>query len=81
MTAQFKEMNAKMEKGFEKANAERAAGDAALGERIEKLSEKVSTLSDGVAEIRSSQKALFLLLSTAAIVASGASLARTFGWI
>jgi hypothetical protein len=70
-------VDSKIEKtrdAIDKADERRAAGDAALGARIEKL-------TDVVAEVRSYQKALFWVISLAGTGAAVVSIARAFDWI
>ena len=74
-------LNASLSQKIEKANEQRAAGDTALGERVDKLTEKVSKVSDVLAEVQGYQKALFWVLSIAGTFAAVISIARTLNWI
>jgi uncharacterized phage infection (PIP) family protein YhgE len=79
--ARIDALNVSLSEKIESANEQRAAGDAALGDRIDKLTEKVSKVSDGLAKVQGYQKALFWVLSIAGTVAAVVSIARTFDWI
>jgi chromosome segregation ATPase len=49
--------------------------------RFEKTDARLDKLSDGVAEVRGYQKALFWVLSLAGTGAAALPIARTFGWM
>jgi phosphoenolpyruvate-protein kinase (PTS system EI component) len=59
---------------IDRANEARAAGDAALGEKIDKLSARFT-------EMEGTLKGVVYLLGGVVLISSGASIARTFGWI
>ena len=79
--ARIDALNTSLSEKIEKANEQRAAGDTALGERVDKLTEKVSKVSDVLAEVQGYQKALFWVLSIAGTFAAVISIARTLNWI
>ena len=56
------------------ANEQRAAGDTALGEKIDKLTERVL-------EVQGHQKAVLWVISIFSIIASVVSIAHTLDWI
>ena len=91
-TARIEAVNAALSEKIDKTNArieaintslgeKIVAGDTALGQRIDKLDDKVSKLSDDVAEVRGYQKALFWVISIVGTVAAAISIARDFDWI
>jgi hypothetical protein len=76
-----KEFNGKLERlgerldqKIDQANKDRAAGDAALGEKIDKLSEL--TLQN-----QGTLKAVCYLISTVTVLAAAVSIARTLEWL
>jgi len=66
---------------IDKVGEQSEARDTALGKRIDTLTEKVSKVSDGLAEVQGYQKALFWVISLATIVAAIVSIAHTLDWI
>ncbi|HEU4625939.1 MAG TPA: hypothetical protein VFS52_14305 [Steroidobacteraceae bacterium] len=66
---------------IERADSMRAAGDAALNDRLDKLTDKVSQIADTLAQVQGQQKALLWLLSSAGTIAAAVSIARTLEWI
>ena len=77
----FEKLEARLNSKIDMANELRAGGDAVLGTRIDKLNEKVSKVTDDLAEVKAYRKALFWVLSIVGTGAAGVSIARTFDWI
>ncbi|HVY82128.1 MAG TPA: hypothetical protein VG994_14155 [Steroidobacteraceae bacterium] len=66
---------------IEQADSMRAAGDAALTDRLDKLTDKVSQMADTLAQVHGQQKALLWLLGSSGTIAAAVSIARTLEWI
>ena len=79
--ARFEALSAKIDD----ANKQRAAGDAALGEKIEKvnanLSEKIENLTKIVIGVEAHQRAALWVISLGTLAGVSVSIARTLGWI
>ena len=71
---EIKALDEKLSEKIDHASKDRAAGDASLGEKIDKLSERVLAM-------QGNQKGLILFLSSVGLLASGLSIAHTFSWI
>ncbi|MEJ1966708.1 MAG: hypothetical protein WDO56_36265 [Gammaproteobacteria bacterium] len=67
-------LNTSLTEKIDSANKERAAGDAGLGTKIDKLSERVL-------EMQGTQKGLIWFLSSISLLAAGTSIAHTFDLI
>src|SRR5687768_8987358 len=66
-------LDEKLSEKIDQANRDRAAGDAALGEKIDKLAEVMM-------KMQGSQEGLKWFIASVAIIISGISIARTLGW-
>ena len=72
--ARIDAVNTSLSAKIDEANEQRAAGDALLAGKIDKLTERVL-------EDRGQLKAIVWLLGVSSVVASLASIARTLNWI
>jgi hypothetical protein len=59
---------------IDQANKDRAAGDATLGEKIDKLAQRFM-------DLQASLTGLKWFVASLAVIASGLSIAHSFGWI
>jgi hypothetical protein len=74
LAARIEAVNKSLSEKIDKANEQRSAGDAALSVKMDKLTEKVLA-NEG------HHKTVLWVVSLAAVIASLASIARTFNWI
>lgn len=73
LRARIETVNTSLTEKIDKANEQRAAGDAVLSVKMDRLTEKVL-------EIQGHQKALLWVISLATIIAASVSIARTLNW-
>jgi hypothetical protein len=74
LAARIETVNTSLSEKIDKASEQRAAGDAALSVKMDKLTEKVL-------EIQGHQKALLWVIGLATVISSLVSIARTLDWI
>ena len=72
--AKFDQFAARFDAKIDQANKDRAAGDAALAGKIDHVTERVL-------EIQGTQKGLVWFITSVTLIAAGASIAHSLGWI
>ena len=74
-------LNTSLGDRIEKANEERIAGDAALGQKIDKLSDRMSQACEDLAQVKGHVNAVLWVFSGSSIIGVAVWIAKTLDWI